>query len=157
MMAETGNENADTGAEASGQEPGTAEEIDLEELKSRADQDDADAQFHLGEMYEEGRGLPMDERRAAWWYRKAAVQGHADAQCSLGVMYASGRGVVQDDVEAVKWYRLAAAQGDAEAQCLLGMAHGLGRGVPRNIEESKKWYRKMVEPAAPPAPPPAET
>ena len=83
----------------------------MEALKAQATAGDAGAQFALGSAYEEGRGVPADDRQAAWWYRQAAQQGHADAQCSLGVLYASGRGVVQDDKEAVKWYRLAAEQG----------------------------------------------
>jgi hypothetical protein len=47
----------------------------------------ASAQYNLGFMYEEGRGVPLDRIEAAKWYRKAAEQGHANAQRSLGMKY----------------------------------------------------------------------
>src|SRR5947207_3100734 len=39
----------------------------------------ADCQFHLGVMYEEGKGVPKDDKEAAKWYEKAAAQGHKHA------------------------------------------------------------------------------
>ncbi len=75
-----------------------------------ADQGHADAQFYLGNFYEEGLGVPQDDAAAASWYRKAADQGHADAQCSLGGMYDEGWGVPQDYAAALIWYRKAGDQ-----------------------------------------------
>ncbi|HHF0499545.1 TPA: tetratricopeptide repeat protein, partial [Haemophilus influenzae] len=76
-----------------------------------AEQGNAKAQYNLGVMYGNGRGVKQDYFKAVNWYRKAAEQGHADAQLNLGYMYEKGRGVKQDDFEAVKWYRQAAEQG----------------------------------------------
>ena len=75
-----------------------------------ADQGHADAQFYLGNFYEEGLGVPQDDAAAASWYRKAADQGHADAQCYLGGMYDEGWGVPQDYAAALIWYRKAGDQ-----------------------------------------------
>jgi TPR repeat protein len=36
-----------------------------------AEQGDADAQFSLGLMYDEGRGVPQDHAEAAKWYHRA--------------------------------------------------------------------------------------
>ena len=85
-------------------------------VRVRADQGDAAAQYNLGLMYANGRGVPQDLAQAVSWTRKAADQGLADAQFDLGLMYAKGRGVPQDDAQAVSWYRKAADQGDANAQ-----------------------------------------
>ena len=74
------------------------------------------AQFHLGNMYDQGRGIPQDYKEAIKWYRLAAEQGDAKAQFNLGKMYDQGKGVAQDYKEAVKWYRFAAEQGDDKAQ-----------------------------------------
>ena len=52
-----------------------------------AEQGDADAQFNLGVMYDEGDGVPQDYKEAFKWYRLAAEQGDAFAQFELGVMY----------------------------------------------------------------------
>ena len=38
-----------------------------------AEQGDAGAQSYLGEMYNEGLGVPHDDRKAAGWHRKAVT------------------------------------------------------------------------------------
>ena len=62
----------------------------LREWQPLAEQGDADAQYNLGVMHAEGKGVPRDDRMAAQWYRRAAEQGDASAQNSLGLMYAVG-------------------------------------------------------------------
>lgn len=79
------------------------------------EQQDAEAQYMLGVMYDEGDGVPQDAAEAVRWYRRAAEQGDADAQYYLGLMYDWGEGVPEDDAEAVYWFRQAAEQGHAEA------------------------------------------
>ena len=64
----------------------------LKEWKPLADQGHAGAQYNLGLMYANGRGVVEDDAEAVRWYRLAADQGHADAQYNLGWMYANGRG-----------------------------------------------------------------
>ena len=81
------------------------------EFRALAEQGHAGAQFSLGFMYDNGEGVPEDDRQAAFWYRKAAEQGEAYAQSNLGRMYAFGKGVPEDDVRAYAWVNLAAAQG----------------------------------------------
>src|ERR1017187_333582 len=88
-------------------------------LKPLAEQGDATAQFDLGFIYENGKGVPQDYAEAMKWYRKAADQGNADAQNNLGTMYANGQGAPQDYTEAIKWWRKAADQGNAHAQELI--------------------------------------
>jgi hypothetical protein len=87
---------------------------DVEALRAKAEQGDAEAQLNLGNGYYHGEGVPQDYAEAAKWNRLAAEQGHASAQYHLGFMYDNGQGVPQDYAEAVKWYRLAAEQGHAE-------------------------------------------
>src|SRR4029078_5114409 len=48
-----------------------------------ASQGDAVAQFYLGVMYNEGRGVPQDYAEAAKWYKLADEQGDALAQDNL--------------------------------------------------------------------------
>ena len=52
--------------------------------RKAAEQGDSMAQFNLGLMYDNGRGVPQDNTEAAKWYRKAAEQGYANAQFNLG-------------------------------------------------------------------------
>ena len=91
-----------------------------EEWLPLAELGDAEAQYNLGVMYDEGAGRERDLARAAQWYRKAAEQGFVDAQTNLGMMFMSGQGVPRDADAARRWLRLAAEQGDTEAAELLG-------------------------------------
>ena len=109
-----------------------AQTPEIDALRARAEQGDAEAQLTLGFMYENGRGVPQDDAEAVRLYRLAAEQGHAPAQYNLGAMYAEGHGVPQDDVEAVRWWRLAAAQGNAGGQGFLGVMYATGGGVPQD-------------------------
>jgi len=110
-----------------------------------ADQGKAWAQYNLGVMYDNGRGLPQDYKEAVKWYRKAADQGNADAENNLGASYEDAEGVQQDYDEAVKWYRKAAEQGHARAQTNLGWMYRNGKGVARDDKEAAKWFRKAAD------------
>ena len=86
------------------------------ELRSKAEEGDAEAQNKLGFMYEQGQGVRRNYAEAARLYRLAAAQGYAAAQNNLGFMYERGRRVRQDRAEAVRWYSMAAEQGNEAAQ-----------------------------------------
>ena len=113
----------------------------LREWTPLAEQGDAKSQHNLGVMYDDGTGVPQDDKTAVKWYRLAAKQGFATAQSNLGTMYETGKGVPQDDETAVKWYKLAAEQGLVEAQYNLGGMYDYGRGVPQDDETAVKWYK----------------
>ena len=112
----------------------------LEEFMPLAIQGNSSAQNNLGVMYDNGQGVPEDDKEAVKWYRLAAEQGSASAQYNLGFMYANGEGVPEDDKEAVKWYRLAAEQGDAMAQYNLGSMYANGQGVPEDNIMAYMWW-----------------
>ena len=48
---------------------------DLESAKALAEKGDARAQYNLGSMYEEGKGVPKDVVTAYAWYNIAAANG----------------------------------------------------------------------------------
>ena len=100
-----------------------------------------EAQFLLGLMHMEGRGVPPVDAEAMRWFRLAADRAHAGAQNILGLMYLEGRGVAQNHTEAVRWYRLAAEQGHADGQVNLGGMYDRGWGVAQNDSEAVRWYR----------------
>lgn len=55
----------------------------LREFRLLAEQGDANAQYNLGTMYDNGEGVREDDEEAAKWYRKAAEQGDATALAAL--------------------------------------------------------------------------
>ena len=89
---------------------------DLDTVRQAADQGDAEAQYNLGVIYNNGEGVPEDDAEAVKWYRLAAEQGYAKAQGVLGAMYALGRGVLKDSVRAHMWFNIAGANGDEAAR-----------------------------------------
>jgi TPR repeat protein len=44
-----------------------------------ADKGDREAQYHLGYMFQTGTGVDKDNRKAHYWYSKAAKAGHGKA------------------------------------------------------------------------------
>ena len=112
----------------------------LREWRPLAAQGNRYAQYNLGVMYDNGRGVTQDYREAARLYGLAAAQGYADAQFNLGTMYDNGQGVTQDYREAVRLYGLAAAQGNARAQFNLGSMYGNGQGVTQDKVYAHMWW-----------------
>lgn len=87
----------------------------LQSLRERAEAGDPCAQFRLGVIYEEGRGVKPSGHQAERWYRRAALQNDADAQLALGVIFAIGDGVDRDYGQAYVWFSQAALQGHRDA------------------------------------------
>ena len=76
----------------------------LKWLRKATAQGYASAQNNIGDMYETGKGVDLNDTKAAEWYQKAANQEIAEAQNSLGLMYFEGRGVEQDNAKSQEWY-----------------------------------------------------
>jgi len=83
-------------------------------LRALAEEGDAAAQFALGTMYRDGRGMDQDYAEALRWWQSAAEQGLVDAQYALGNIYAGGSGVAKDPIMAYMWYGIAALQTGSE-------------------------------------------
>lgn len=77
-----------------------------------AEQGEADAQYNLGVMYDNGRGVKQDDFEAVKWYRKAAEQGTAQAQAQLGFAYILGKGVQFNKSLAKEWFGKACDNGE---------------------------------------------
>ena len=63
----------------------------LHEWIPLAEQGNAAAQFQLGWMYDNGLGVPENNKEAVKNYKRAAEQGYARAQFNLGMMYATDK------------------------------------------------------------------
>jgi hypothetical protein len=109
-----------------------------------ADKGVAPAQYQLGTLYAEGKGVEQNDAIAALWFERAANQGDAAAQYNLGASYIEGLGVKKDEAEAAKWFRKAADQRMPFAQLNLGMLYASGRGVPQDNVEALKWIELAV-------------
>ena len=93
-----------------------------------------------GDIYEKGKGVPINAPESAKWFTLAAEQGYANAQSNLGNIYRRGEGVPQNDTAAVKWYTLAADQNYALAQYALGVMYSKGNAALRDYKRAYMWY-----------------
>ena len=80
-----------------------------------AQNEDAASQAGLGFMYHRGFGMAVDDKKAAYWLRKAAEHGQPEGQFMLGSLYFYGQGVMQSYVQAFAWCDLAQDNGNADA------------------------------------------
>ncbi len=99
-----------------------------------------EAQFGLGMLYRDGRGVARDRAESARWFQRAAEQGSMRAQTQIAGMYARGEGVAEDWGQAIGWWRRAAAQGSTRAQFHLGQAYEFGSGVEPDLAMAEQWY-----------------
>jgi len=101
-------------------------------------------QYHLGEMYARGQGVPQDHIEAVRWYRHAALRGYPEAQVKLAQRYFLGLGVKQDFEEAAAWAKIAAKAGHPGAMHLLGVICLTGRGVEQDNVLAYFWFGRAA-------------
>jgi uncharacterized protein len=74
------------------------------------------AQYYLGLMYYQGKGVKTDYNKAVEWFNKSATAGNEKAQYYLGVCYYYGKGVTKDLMVAKEWFTKAAGKGYIQAK-----------------------------------------
>ncbi len=112
----------------------------LQSLIDNANKGDADAQFWLGTMYYDGKGVPQDYKEAVKWFTMAAEQGHAYAQLYLGRIHYNGDGVPQDYTEAYKWVLLAQMNGEDVSKLKQDLT---AKMTPVQIAEAQKLAKEF--------------
>lgn len=115
-------------------------EKEIAELEFLAEQGDASAQFLLGWMYEEGKRIAQNDKKAIRWYSKSAQQGVGEAQLRLGMMYAKGERGGKDYKKAKKYCREAMKNGfSEEANYYLGF---INKKEKKNGEALEVYSKK---------------
>jgi len=109
--------------------------------RKAAEQDDAESQYKLGELYQDGEGVEQDIEKAVFWYLKTARQGHAQAQKQVGLLYHEKMKLEK----AVEWYQKAAEQGHVDAQLTLGRMYEHAQGVQKDLEQAVFWYLEAAK------------
>lgn len=105
--------------------------------------------FHLGELYEEGKGVPKDLSYAAECYTKAVTPTNcsshrAGAAENLGAMYYEGKGVVQDYARAFSLFMESQAlDSDAFTRRYLGKCYFYGRGTQKDYQQARSFLEPL--------------
>ena len=116
-----------------------------ENLKTLAQEGDAEAQYKIGLNYIYGNDAPKDASKAAEYFRMAAEQGYLPARRELGILLASGEGVEQDMDKAIQYLSEAADNLDPSALYHLGIMYEHGIGVPKDMQKCVRMLAYAAE------------
>lgn len=120
--------------------PANASDADtLKAMVALANKGDAEAQYHVGMMYNNGIGTQQDPRQAFGWFQKSAASNDPLGAYKLGCYYAGQfAGIVTTDSnEALKYKLIAAKAGYALAQHDVAVHYA----KQENFEEALKWWK----------------
>ena len=106
---------------------------------------DADAEYALGVMAYEGRGLERNSSEAFRLVERAAAKGHAEASNTLGFFYEHGVGTAVDLARALASYRRGAESGSARARTNLGWFYEQGIAVGKDPAIAADLYKQAAE------------
>ncbi len=102
-----------------------------------ADQNYAKAQFRLGKLYADGKGVEQDDKHACDLILKAAQQGYLPAQYFMGYMYSKGRGLPKDHIKAYSWIYVAASGNEPNALKAINK-------IEKKLNQAEKAYAIKV-------------
>jgi TPR repeat protein len=119
-----------------------AEALKLYERAAR--DDDWRAILDLGELYENGRGVPRDVPRAVRLYERVAEQS-AWARFKLGVLHLQGDGIPRDYAKAQRWLKRSADEGNPGARNNLAWMHEKGLGMPVDYLAARELYLAALD------------
>jgi uncharacterized protein len=120
--------------------PANANDADtFNAMVALAQKGDAEAQYHVGMMYNNGIGTQRDLKQAFEWFQKAAAANDPLGAYKLGCYYdGQGAGVVESDAhEALKYKLVSAKAGYALAQHDVALLYRR----QENSEEAVKWWK----------------
>jgi len=100
------------------------------------------AQYMVGWMHTNAKGVPQDDKLAVNWYSLAAEQGYGPAQTNLGYMFATGRGVKENNIQAYIWWDVAASQQAEKAAQNVYVAKA--KLTPEEVSQAQRLARDCV-------------
>jgi TPR repeat protein len=80
---------------------------------------DAEAQYKLADIFQNGSGVVKNPINAFYWYQKSARQGNLPAQFNVWYAYLTGEGVQANEKLAEKWYARATLKNSSSTQSII--------------------------------------
>lgn len=128
--------------------PAVGEELSQEEVDwcvKMAKQGNAEAQFRLACLYEDGKQVETNYDKAEKYYLAAAEQGHTGAQFHLGLFYFPGAGAIRpDERKFFHWTHQAAMNDVRYAMTLMGKFYYEASQHP-DPKQAYDWFLKAAE------------
>lgn len=113
-------------------------------LQPLAEQEVAEAQFVLGQMYRLGQGMVPSLPEAIPLLQRAAQSGHPGALNAMAEMYETGEGLTQSFTTAQAYFEQAAAAGSVQAQRNLGL-HYIRFEDHRDFTKALDWLERAAQ------------
>jgi TPR repeat protein len=118
----------------------------LAEWQPLAEAGDPKAQFNLGVLYDEGKGVVRSRAMTIAWWEKAAAQRMPLALHNLAHLYlGGGDGASPDYDKAREYLELATKLGLPRSQYTLGKMYEYGLGSPRDDAKAAELYKMAAE------------
>jgi uncharacterized protein len=117
----------------------------LKWLRASAGQNNPNAAFYLGYLYEHGKYVPQDYALAFQNYQIAAQAHYGPAENNLAFLYQKGQGVTRNSAKAIDLYIASAQHGDPVGQVNLASLYYTGNGVPRDYKEALRWLQRSAD------------
>ena len=111
-------------------------------LQQMSEQNDPEAQLHLGYCFYRGFGVSQNYEKAVSHFMQSANQGYSQAYFMLGMCYYKGHGVPQNYERAVDFLSKSADGGNAIALGVIGDCYKKGNGVSLNNKKAIDYYMK---------------
>jgi len=122
--------------------------IAIRKIEPYAEAGNALAQSVMGDIYAFGLGVPYDEIKAAFWFRRFDCSKGSPGKGEYGVAYQywTGTPFPKDPSRAVKWLRRAAEAGHKEAQRLLADEAKLAeKGLKVDTATLEYWRGQVAQ------------
>ncbi len=94
------------------------------ELQQQAYLGDANAQYKLADIFQQGRDVAKNSANAFYWYQRAAKQGNLPAQFNVWYAYLTGEGTQANKQLADKWYARAVLKNSSSTRSIIGQLIG---------------------------------
>lgn len=106
---------------------------------------DANAQFSIGLLNEQGLAPESSISKAIDWYEKAAISGHVDAAIRAAELLLADKGDSVSKARAIVMLRIASKAGVLNATYTLAFMIQTGDGIAKNVNAALELYLEAAE------------
>jgi len=117
----------------------------LSSFQKSCDSGDMQGCYWLGWLYEDGRGVSVDYKKAYDLYKEAGNGGFAKGFNAIGNLYTQGRGVPHDNKRASVFYTKSCDKGEGWGCFNLAELYEKGFGVSRDYNRARALYKKACD------------